>query len=137
VKAKSGRLSFVFEALETMMGKQLMLTVFITVGLSAAVQAASRHSWWVFDFENNACVLAAQRDPHTPTPEALHLSLRKEGLIDIIEVKRNNNGDIVMVEISTRFPADTHEVSAHFFLSEGRCRDFATAAGAPNPEDLR
>jgi hypothetical protein len=120
-----------------MMRKQLVFTAIVMLGLSAAVQAASRHSWWVFDFENNACVLAAQRDPNTPTPDALHRTLRKEGLIDTIEVKRNNNGDIVMVEISTRFPEDAHDVSAHFFLSEAQCRAFATPAGAPNPEDLR
>lgn len=119
------------------MREQLVLTAVIMLGLSATVHAASPRSWWVFDFENNACVLAAQRDPGAPTPAALHQTLRKEGLIDTIEVKRNNNGDIVMVEISTRFPQDAHEVSAHFFLSAALCRAFAAAPGAPNPEDLR
>ena len=119
------------------MRKQPMLTAIVILGVSAAAHTASARSWWVFDFENNACVLAAQRGPNTATPEALHRTLRKEGLIDTIEVKRNNNGDIVMVEISTRFPQDGHDVSAHFFLSDAQCRAFATPAGAPNPEDLR
>ena len=119
------------------MRKQLMLTAVVLLGLPAAANAASHRTWWVYDFEDNACVLAAQADPRTPTPEAFHLTLRKAGLIDTIEVKRNSNGDIVMVEISTRFPQDAHDVSAHFFLSEAQCRAFATAAGAPNPEDLR
>jgi len=111
-----------------------ILAAIAALGLPIVTHAAASRTWWVFNFEKNVCELATS---DSATPEAFHLRLHRLGLADEIDVRKDSNRNVLMVEISTRLPGDAHEMSAHFFLSEEQCRAFATEPTTPNPQDLR
>lgn len=94
--------------------------------------------WWILDFGSGKCIQASKAAGGTmpSSPEAMHKMLRSEAIADTVEVKKDDDGQIVFVRIGV--PKNGDETSLFWFPGEESCArglDVAKSKGLINDDD--
>lgn len=125
-----------------MMKKTAMLMVAgLVAGVPAfAAQQREPRNWYILSFQDGECHAAATFGPRIPTPEQFHNLLRSQGMVDDIQVGKDDDGNVISVTISLTPPGGA-EVSMLWFPSDDLCelgKLSAKITGAlPDTNDLK
>lgn len=79
----------------------------ITAATPTAAQAPSPNQWFVLSAADNKCHPAAQMFPLAATPERIHNYLRSQGVLDKIQVQKDEAGQVLYVTIVNTIHGDT------------------------------
>ena len=119
----------------------MLLMAGLFVGVPAfAAQQREQHKWYILSFGDGECHAAAAIVPRAVTPEQVHNLLRNQGIVDNIDVTKDDAGNVDLVTISYSLPGHAR-VAMLWFPSSELCEDgkiLAKTTGLlPDTEDLR